>query len=290
MSAYKPYVDDMINGDSDSSSSAGGGGSNTSYPTVSPSSYSPTIYQSSDYPTYSPSTQGPTDSPTTPYPTWSPIYHSIPPTLEPTINPTSPTMEPSDNPTTSFPSDAPIPSTDEPTYSPSMPTTEPDSDGWSDSETTTAEPDDGGFPMEVLYAFIFAFVAGLVFAWSKLLLPLINVLVRGSANKLERGRTFGVLSSIEGVCTYAAPLAIINLWESDYPIMAFIVCMILVLIGLIWLFLKIKQIILMNGRVPAFEEWNADGTAGRASYDANANDPRENRGINDNTHQDLFDL
>ena len=194
-------------------------------------------------------TSYPTEDPTADYPTWNPtVDQTIEPTLEPTYNPTAPTMEP-----TTDPSEA--------------------SSGSTSSEFTNA-----------LNGFIFAFFAGLIFAWSKLLLPLINVLVRGSSNKLERGRTFGVLSSIESICTYGGPLAIDYLCGTKWPISAFIVCIVLVIIGFIWLFIKIKPIIMMNGRIPAFEVWNANGgTNERTSYDANIE-------VNDNRHQDLFDL
>ena len=196
-------------------------------------------------------TSYPTDDPTVPYSSWSPtVDQSIEPTLEPTF---------------------------EPTYNSNAPTLEPT------VYPTVDESSSHEFTKQTLDGFIFAFLAGLVFAWSKLLLPLINVLVRGSSNKLERGKTFGVLSSIESVCTYGGPLAVVNLWTSNLPVSAFIVCMVLAVIGFIWLFIKIKQIIMMNGRIPAFEEWNQNGRSngGGASYHPDDHD---------NRNQNLFDL
>eukprot|EP01084_Bolivina_argentea_P114761 204258_1 len=90
-----------------------------------------------------------------------------------------------------------------------------------------------------------AAVAGITFAWAKLILPLINVLVRGSSNKLERGRTFGVLSSVESICNYVAPLTIVHLWNGDanLRILSVVVCFITVIIASIWLHVKIRPVL-----------------------------------------------
>ena len=113
-----------------------------------------------------------------------------------------------------------------------------------------------------------AAVSGIIFAWGKLLLPLINVLVRGSSNKLERGRTFGVLSSIESICDYIAPLTVINLWNgnSNTRILSVVVCFIAVIIGSIWLQIKIRPILIPQTRFDAKSVSSINGGGDSTQY------------------------